>query len=41
MAQIGEPDRWWYEPATNPLDLPVPIEEPAVVEEPAPEPAPV
>lgn len=30
MAQIGEPDRWWYEPETNPLEVPIaPAEEPA------------
>lgn len=34
MANIGVPDRWWYEPEESPLDLPVPepVEEPAVPE---------
>lgn len=28
VARIGEPDRWWYEPADSPLSLPVPEEVP-------------
>lgn len=39
VADIGKPDRWWYEPADDPLALPVPDEAP--VEEPAPAPEPV
>ncbi len=35
MADIGKPDRWWYEPADDPLAVPVP-DMPA--EEPVPAP---
>jgi hypothetical protein len=39
MADIGRPERWWYEPEDDPLVVPMPQEAPN--SEPAPQPEPV
>lgn len=36
MADIGKPDTWWYEPADDPLAVPVPDDVPVEVPEPQP-----